>query len=753
MDRLPRIFAGAARRVAACCDATGRVVLARLCADPHGQTLTVGAAADGPALRLTVRAAALDDVALVPAGDGTLVVVWTQPTGAGAALHYAVRAPAGRWSPPRPLAAPYGTMVAPAMCTDLKGRPWCAFQSTASGKHHIFVTWFEGGEWAFPQRISDGDGPCFAPALCPFGDGVRVVWDGWIDGAFGVWMRELDSEPDLTTRESQATVAKADTLVAGAALAALDAERSVVVWQRAQPHWGRRNRVARGSRRAMSRGNYLLARRDLQAAIIGPEGIADVDEDLNAVIAGSLPSPVRTAPRIAVGADGAIWLAWRQIHDLDDAAPETGFVSAVSVRGADGWSEPLILPDSGGTSDMPAHLTPDPHGGMLAVYTGRRDGRFHGRVVALPATGPSPPLPAGRYRSMRVPSFGGPAATPRTWLEEPYASPQLLWGDLHRHSDLSGCRWWIEGAPRDAYRYALTTAGLDFLAVTDHTWDLATADTQAEGFTLANAYNVPGVFTTFCAYEASFDEGHFVVLTDQDAPAIPKARSRRGLTRRLDAAHAVVIPHHGGDRRFGYAWAGHDDDVGPIGEIYQPYRGSFEAPGAPAPPTTWAAETGGTTEEGSFRAAWAMGLTVGVVASSDHLATGGAFAGVWAAGNTREAILDALRRRRCFGASDRIELAFWADEGFMGDSLRTEQTEATFRIRCRGTATVRRIDVLADGEPLHTFRPSMKKPRRKVTLRERLTLAGGRHAYTVRIRQADRNMAWSSPIWITAPQP
>mgnify|MGYP006983367224 CR=1 FL=1 len=28
MERLPRIFAGAARRVAACCDATGQVVLA-----------------------------------------------------------------------------------------------------------------------------------------------------------------------------------------------------------------------------------------------------------------------------------------------------------------------------------------------------------------------------------------------------------------------------------------------------------------------------------------------------------------------------------------------------------------------------------------------------------------------------------------------------------------------------------------------------------------------------------------------------
>jgi len=88
----------------------------------------------------------------------------------------------------------------------------------------------------------------------------------------------------------------------------------------------------------------------------------------------------------------------------------------------------------------------------------------------------------------------------------------------------------------------------------------------------------------------------------------------------------------------------------------------------------------------------------------------------------------------------------------MGDSFAADGAQAVFRIRCRGTAPVSRIDVLVDGRPLHTFKPSKNRARRNVTVGQRLTLPVGRHACTVRIRQTDRNMAWSSPIWISVPQ-
>jgi len=752
MNEMLPIVDAAAYRIDAACDASGRVVTAIVTVGPRHQTLRIAAADDTDRDALTVTAAAIPDIRLIAGRARRLVAVWTQPANVGMQLWSAVRSETGRWTRPEAIAGPFGAVLAPAVTVDRGGRVWCAYQSTAAGKHHIFVTWLNAGEWAFAQRISDGDGHCFAPSICPFDEGVRIVWDGRIDGRYGIWMAEMDTDADLTRREPQAAIAGDDTLVANPTIVALDSEHSVVVWERAQPRWGLRNRVIRGSRSEMSAGNYLLARRNLHAAMIGPEGIADLSGDLNRTFNDAIPSPVRTQPRLAVGAGGGVWLTWRQIHSLADAPRETGFVGAVSAYRRGRWTTPAILPGSGGTSAMEARFANDPAGGVLLAYTGREDGRYRGRVVSLPATDRGGDIRTEPFDAMTVCDFDPPTPTRRIALGDPFASPQLLWGDVHRHSNLSDCRWWLEGAPADAYRYALAAAELDFVAITDHVWCVDTGDTRAEGFDLAWAYDMPGVFTAFCAQEASFFEGgdgHMVVLSEHQLDKVTQHDSRADLVAALDARECVVIPHHTGDADYGYAWDGHDDELSPVAEIYQPYRGSFEAAECPAPPTPWRDEGNRPHPDRTLMAAWKAGLKLGVVASSDHLATGGAFVGVWADGNTRRDILAALRRRRCFAASAKIELAFWADDRFMGEQFATDAAKTTFTVRCRADERLAKIELLGDGEVVHTFGFAGKTGRRRATVRKTLPVAPGEHFYYVRVYLQDRNMAWSSPIWIT----
>ena len=758
MGQLEILWSTRARRCALAVGPGGRLYVATVTAEPGRARLRVGSldghaeAEPGP---LVVTARAILDVCLCRDEQDRLVALWNQYGPGGVKLHFAVRHAGGRWSAPTLVSTLFGSDLSPAVTRDELGRPWCVFQNNSTGRGHIFVTWFTAGRWAFPQRISDGDGCCFAPAACRFGHGVRVVWDARVDGEYGVFMREVDAEAKVSRREPQADVALSDSLLATPAIPALDAERSFVVYEQAPPGWGERNAVLRDSRGKMAAGNYLHARRDLRAALIGPKGIAPAAEEPNDALKAGRPSPSRSGPALAGDGEAGIWLLCRQIDSLEQADPTAGYVLAATCLSAGRWSPPIILPDSGALSDSPAVLARDGDGGVLAGYIQRDRADHRAHVVALPAVA-DPGRPKGaHYRAMDLSNFQASSAPRRAVLERRHGSPKLLWGDLHRHSNVSDCRWWLEGSPRDAYRYAMAAADLDFLAVTDHAMYLSTPDALADVHDEANAVNLPGVFTAFCACEANFGDGggHMVVLAGGDALPIPRADSRADLFGQLDPAEVLVIPHHTGDPDHPYRWDGHDEALAPVVEVYQPYRSSFESPDAPAPPTPWRQAGNTPTADSTVLAGWRGGLKLGVVASSDHLSTGGAFAGVWAVRNTRADILDALRRRHCYAASDRIELVFWADGHFMGDGFRIDpaggEAKVTFKVRCRGTEAIRNIELLGDGEVVHLFPGGKGKTGRSLTAQKKLPVPAGEHFYTLRVFQADRHMAWSSPIWIT----
>ncbi len=269
---------------------------------------------------------------------------------------------------------------------------------------------------------------------------------------------------------------------------------------------------------------------------------------------------------------------------------------------------------------------------------------------------------------------------------------------------------------------------------------------------LANGYNLPGIFTALVACEINTtNQGHMIVLTDRDRLDVPHARSRASLYRRINPDHHLVIPHHMGDPKALYPWRGHAETLAPVAELYQPYRTSFESIDGPAPSTAWAAAGGKAVPGHTLLDAWREGLHLGVVASSDHLSTGGALAGVWAYGNSRADIIEALRARRCYAATNRIRLIFTADGHMMGERFAvthdTQAAKVQFEISCQGAAALEKIELLCDGRVIETF--GNFKNGASAHLRRKLPVAAGEHFYTVRVYQQGDHFAWSSPIWIS----
>ncbi|MGH2371541.1 MAG: DUF3604 domain-containing protein, partial [Chloroflexota bacterium] len=165
---------------------------------------------------------------------------------------------------------------------------------------------------------------------------------------------------------------------------------------------------------------------------------------------------------------------------------------------------------------------------------------------------------------------------------------------------------------------------------------------------------------------------------------------------------------------------------------------------------------------------------------SYHVNDGNGLAAVAATGLTRDALWQALYDRRCYATTgDRIVLNFslslagpapsaeaaGARNGGgpfpMGSDLAVDLAAVgprTLHIRLAGTATIDLVEVLRNNEVVYTARPGTDAwggewtdaaPLPPLALAP--TFAGDRPFvfYYLRVTQANRQIAWASPIWLT----
>ena len=202
----------------------------------------------------------------------------------------------------------------------------------------------------------------------------------------------------------------------------------------------------------------------------------------------------------------------------------------------------------------------------------------------------------------------------------------------------------------------------------------------------------------------------------------------------------------------GTDWRDNDPEVEPLVEIFQGDRVSAEYEGAPlaANSENPSSQIGGFQPAGYVWNAWAKGYKLGVQAASDHLSTHISYACTIAEEATRGGMLDAMKKRHSYGATDNIILDYrlQTDDGkeyLQGDEV---ALSGGFKLSVKviGTTGIRQVTVVKNQEFVHT--------RQKLRQETSFTFVDnqkgrGEDFYYVRVEQNNGAVAWSSPIWVT----
>ncbi len=381
-------------------------------------------------------------------------------------------------------------------------------------------------------------------------------------------------------------------------------------------------------------------------------------------------------------------------------------------------------------------------------------------------------LPAGQRDRSDRPRLGPPGEPTRWHSVFPVVPPRtheingqrVLFGDLHLHTAESDGTGTIE----EAYHRARHRYEDDFIAVADHESFLGKQTPPGAWSTtrrIADEFNEPGWFVTLLAFEWTGSmypgPGHKVVYLPPDGgPLLSREDQRYGSSAQLIAEcarlGALVFPHHVG-------WTGadmvhHDPAVQTCWEIVS-CHGAYERQ------DNLPIRTRGDDKPEQFIAdALDRGLRFGFVGGSDGHGLNwhhgvcrvqdshrSGLTGIFAPAATRQQLLDALHRRRCFATSG-AKIALWFEvEGCpMGEEIATAGP-VPFRVLVKGTAPIAELSLVTNGNKEIPLKANGDWAEINGTLPP--PPACGWAYYFVRVVQTDEQVAWSSPIWLDAPDP
>ena len=209
----------------------------------------------------------------------------------------------------------------------------------------------------------------------------------------------------------------------------------------------------------------------------------------------------------------------------------------------------------------------------------------------------------------------------------------------------------------------------------------------------------------------------------------------------------IAISHTSGTR-MGTDWRDNDPEIEPVVEIMQGARTNYEYVGAPlsAKSGARADAPGGYEPIGMVRNAWNKGYRLGVTVSSDHFSTHYSYTMVYTDRPTRQGILDAIRRRHAYGATDNILLDVRMGDHFMGDEFRVTGP-LPIQVKARGTVDIARVVVIRGDQILYVHTPNTQDVAFQY-VDNSARLGMGMQYYYVRVEQSDGNVAWGSLIWV-----
>jgi hypothetical protein len=334
---------------------------------------------------------------------------------------------------------------------------------------------------------------------------------------------------------------------------------------------------------------------------------------------------------------------------------------------------------------------------------------------------------------------------------------RLLRGEFHRHSEVS-MDGGNDGTIIDQFRYMLDGASMDWVGCCDHDNGYGREYTWWMTQKLTDIYYTPGKFIPMFSYERSvaYPEGHrnivFAKRGIRTLPRLPKVNEDASgkapdtlmLYKYLRFFNGVVASHTSGTN-MGTDWRDNDPLTEPVVEIYQGDRQNYEMPGAPRSNNA-EDSIGGWRPKGFVNLALEMGYMMGFQASSDHISTHMSYCNILVTDGTREALLDGLKKRHVYGATDNILADVRSGNHMMGDAFSTDSLPE-IHARLVGTAPFAKVHVIKDNR--YVYSPEPKSKTVEFTWKDNSPSKGKASYYYVRGDQENGEIVWASPMWIT----
>ncbi|MDE0104239.1 MAG: hypothetical protein OXN89_17850 [Bryobacterales bacterium] len=726
----------------------------------------------GPIEELTGGTSDVYYVRLARDGRGGTLAVWSDQREGNFDL-YGTRFDGSNWAAVERLTSAAQPDIHHALVTDAAGQVWLAWQGFRNGRSDILARFWDGESWSAENSVSLSGADDWHPAMAADSKGgLYVAWETYENNDFDIRMRRFSGG------EWSPVEPVADTLryEAYPSLACDSEDRLWVAWNESGLQWGKDtgfllNRPA----------TQLYQSRWIATAVY--EGGRWMHPPLG--FEDSLPEDLRgfnDFPKLAAGSDGRVWALFRHRHLRQRQVPHTAAAHRASwetyATAFDGheWSVPIPIPASAGRSDAGFGVAVGPDGGPhVAWATDNRiyDDYFYeqGEIFAsqLPAIrGPVFParvVPKARDELTAFPKHANEREQVQRIrdyvIESEGKSYKIYRGDTHRHTEYSGDGN-NDGAQNDTYRYSMNVAELDYLGMSEH-HNSGGPNIEYINWLLqqrVDVFHVPGRFVPLYGYErgVSFPNGHRnIFFAERGNPTFPDQDGEResssaavGLFDYVRRYGGISIPHTSATG-MGTDWRDNDPEVEPLVEIYQGDRVSAEYEGAPKAATRSDVtnQAGGFRSEGYVWNAWAKGYKIGVQASSDHLSTHISYSCTIAEDFTRAGLLEAMRLRHNYAATDNIILDYrmTADgkEYLQGDVVPGVASESELSVRILGTAPVQQVDIIRGQEFVYTAQNLPDDVQIRFVDREP---GRGERYYYVRVQQSDGQMAWSSPIWV-----
>lgn len=728
----------------------------------------------GPAETVTKEPGDIHMVKMVRSGDGSVWFVWSHQQDGNFDL-YGRSLRGGNWSATVRLTEAPQPDLFPSVALAADESVWLVWQGFRGGQSDIFAKRHVDGEWSAAQRVSTSDANDWEPVVAAGRHGeVHIAWDTYDSGNYDVMLRTWDGE----RWDAGATpIANTPLYEAHVALAVDHRNRLWAAWNESGLNWGKDTGFL-----LPVEGTLLYEYRFMRVAVRDGLDWEEPVADINAAMPEHIDGRHNDFPQLAVDPEGRVWLFGRhrtiRQRDMPDSTPLHR--AAWQIWGAtldgDAWTHPYEIPFTAGRQDVRWGVDSDGSGNLVATWPS--DGRdFHGFLyehadvyaAKLPKLDRTTQPPELRPRPERVVQFHNVAPTEEEDLRRLRGyeihsegrTYRIYRGDTHRHTEFSmdGNN---DGSLFQTYRYALDAASLDYLLVSEHNFQ-GGPDNEYINWVLQQAvdvFSVSGRFQPFYGYERSirFPDGHRnILLPKRGTPTLPilpeessHAKGAGRLYEYLRGNGGIAISHTSATG-MGTDWRDNDPEVEPLVEIFQGDRVSAEYEGAPLAahrerPTT---QAGGFRPEGYVWNAWAKGYKLGVQVASDHLSTHYSYACTIAEDFTREGLLDAMKLRHNYGATDNIVLDYRMEAGgteYLQGDIVTLDGPFRLKVKILGTSPIRQIDIIKNQEFLYT---SQKLPQDLEFTYEDKDKEAGEDYYYVRVQQNDGNVAWSSPIWIT----